>query len=155
MSCSRRIDQGAVRRSAQIASRPAWSIASNASSWVESTSSTAASAPLLSNTGVTISELERLSQAMWPGNACTSGTMMVSRRAAAAQRQTIIVPDVHAFPGHIACDSRSNSEIVTPVFDKAGALAAVLDVDSTQFGAFDAVDQAGLEGICGDLLTLD
>ncbi len=75
--------------------------------------------------------------------------------AAAAKRETILVPDVHAFPGHIACDSRSNSEIVTPVFDKSGALAAVLDVDSTQFDAFDAVDQAGLEAICGDLLTLD
>jgi L-methionine (R)-S-oxide reductase len=74
--------------------------------------------------------------------------------AAAAQRKTIIVPDVHAFPGHIACDSRSNSEIVTPVFDKTGALAAVLDVDSTQFDAFDATDQAGLEAICADLLTV-
>ncbi|MGD9979226.1 MAG: GAF domain-containing protein [Hyphomonadaceae bacterium] len=75
--------------------------------------------------------------------------------AAAAKRETIIVPDVHAFPGHIACDSRSNSEIVTPVFDKTGALAAVLDVDSTEFAAFDHVDQAGLEAICGDLLTID
>lgn len=75
--------------------------------------------------------------------------------AAAAKRETIIVPDVHAFPGHIACDSRSNSEIVTPVFDSAGALMGVLDVDSTQFDAFDAVDKAGLEAICGDLLTLD
>lgn len=75
--------------------------------------------------------------------------------AAAAKRETVLVPDVHAFPGHIACDSRSNSEIVTPVLDKSGALAAVLDVDSTQFDAFDAVDQAGLEAICGDLLTLD
>ncbi|MDZ4690180.1 GAF domain-containing protein [Terricaulis sp.] len=75
--------------------------------------------------------------------------------AAAAQRQTIIVADVHAFPGHIACDSRSNSEIVTPVFDKSGGLAAVLDVDSTQFAAFDAIDKAGLEAICGDLLTVD
>ncbi len=74
--------------------------------------------------------------------------------AAAAQRATIIVPDVHAFAGHIACDSRSNSEIVTPVFDKSGALAAVLDVDSTQFSAFDETDQAGLEAICADLLTL-
>ena len=74
--------------------------------------------------------------------------------AAAAQRATIIVPDVHAFPGHIACDSRSNSEIVTPVFDRTGALAAVLDVDSTEFNAFDAIDQAGLEAICADLLTL-
>jgi GAF domain-containing protein len=74
--------------------------------------------------------------------------------AAAARRESIIVPDVHAFPGHIACDSRSNSEIVTPVFDRSGALAAVLDVDATQFDAFDAVDQAGLEAICADLLTL-
>ncbi len=74
--------------------------------------------------------------------------------AAAAQRQTIIVPDVHAFPGHIACDSRSNSEIVVPVFDAKGALAGVLDVDSTQFAAFDTEDQAGLEAICADLLTL-
>jgi GAF domain-containing protein len=75
--------------------------------------------------------------------------------AAAARRETIVVPDVHAFPGHIACDSRSNSEIVVPVFDAAGALAGVLDVDSTQFDAFDAVDQAGLEAICGDLLRRD
>ena len=75
--------------------------------------------------------------------------------AAAAQRETILVQDVHAFPGHIACDSRSNSEIVTPVFDRTGALAAVLDVDSTQFAAFDEVDKIGLEAICGDLLTRD
>lgn len=73
--------------------------------------------------------------------------------AAAARRETILVPDVHAFPGHIACDSRSNSEIVVPVLDPAGALAGVLDVDSTQFSAFDAIDQAGLEAICADLLT--
>ncbi|MBL8544762.1 MAG: GAF domain-containing protein [Hyphomonadaceae bacterium] len=75
--------------------------------------------------------------------------------AAAQACATIIVPDVHAFPGHIACDSRSNSEIVTPVFDRSGVLAAVLDVDSTQFNAFDETDQAGLEAICADLLTLD
>ncbi len=74
--------------------------------------------------------------------------------AAAAKRETIIVADVHAFPGHIACDSRSNSEIVVPVLDANGALAAVLDVDSTQFNAFDANDQAGLEAICADLLTV-
>ncbi len=73
--------------------------------------------------------------------------------AAAAQRETIVVPDVHAFPGHIACDSRSNSEIVVPVFDANGALAGVLDVDSTAFAAFDATDQAGLEAICADLLS--
>jgi GAF domain-containing protein len=75
--------------------------------------------------------------------------------AAAAKGETILVPDVHAFPGHIACDSRSNSEIVTPVFDKSGALAAVLDIDSTQFNAFDTVDRAGLEALCSDLLTID
>lgn len=73
--------------------------------------------------------------------------------AAARTRQTQLVPDVHAFPGHIACDSRSNSEIVVPVLDEGGALAAVLDVDSTHFDAFDAIDQAGLEAICADLLT--
>lgn len=73
---------------------------------------------------------------------------------AAAEHITVIVPDVHAFPGHIACDSRSNSEIVVPVFDKSGALAGVLDVDSTELGAFDARDAAGLEGICADLLSL-
>jgi L-methionine (R)-S-oxide reductase len=74
--------------------------------------------------------------------------------AAARSRQTLIVPDVHAFPGHIACDSRSNSEIVVPVLDAKGALAAVLDVDSEHFDAFDAIDQAGLEAICAELLTL-
>lgn len=74
--------------------------------------------------------------------------------AAAAKCKTLIVPDVHAFPGHIACDSRSNSEIVVPVLDASGALAAVLDVDSTRFGAFDEEDARGLEAICADLLTL-
>ena len=74
--------------------------------------------------------------------------------AAAASGETQLVEDVHAFPGHIACDSRSNSEIVVPVRDARGALVAVLDVDSTEFGAFDAEDQAGLEAIGGDLLTV-
>ncbi|MFY7759011.1 GAF domain-containing protein, partial [Aquidulcibacter sp.] len=72
--------------------------------------------------------------------------------AAAASGQTQLVKDVHAFPGHIACDSRSNSEIVVPVYDASGALAAVLDVDSTELAAFDEEDQAGLESICGILL---
>jgi GAF domain-containing protein len=67
---------------------------------------------------------------------------------AAANRRTEVVPDVHAFPGHIACDSRSNSEIVVPVFDPDGDLIAVLDVDSTAYGAFDAVDAEWLELIC-------
>jgi GAF domain-containing protein len=67
--------------------------------------------------------------------------------AAAAEAKTIIVPDVHAFPGHIACDTRSRSEIVVPVMDARGVLIAVLDIDSAALGAFDTVDQAGLEAI--------
>ncbi len=67
--------------------------------------------------------------------------------AAAATGQTQVVADVHAFPGHIACDSRSASEIVTPVFDADGRLIAVFDVDSETPAAFDAVDQAWLEQI--------
>lgn len=74
--------------------------------------------------------------------------------AVAATGETLIVPDVDAFPGHIACDSRSKSEIVTPVRDHNGALAAVLDVDSTDLAAFDEEDRAGLEAICSDLLTV-
>jgi GAF domain-containing protein len=66
---------------------------------------------------------------------------------AAATGQTQLVEDVHAFPGHIACDSRSASEIVVPVFDASGRLLAVFDVDSDKPAAFDAVDQRGLEAI--------
>ena len=69
---------------------------------------------------------------------------------AAATRQTVIVPDVHAFPGHIACDSRSASEIVVPVFDATGRLLAVLDVDSTEHAAFDEVDAIWLERIVAE-----
>lgn len=67
--------------------------------------------------------------------------------AAAARRQTVIAPDVDAFEGHIACDSRARSEIVAPVFDAAGALIAVLDVDSAVLAAFDETDARGLEEI--------
>lgn len=73
--------------------------------------------------------------------------------ACAERKESILVPDVHAFPGHIACDSRTNSEIVVPVFDASGALRAVLDVDSEQPNAFDALDRSGLEAICHTLLT--
>jgi len=66
---------------------------------------------------------------------------------AAATRTTQVVEDVHAFPGHIACDSRSASEIVAPVFDEAGKLIAVFDVDSETPAAFDAVDRDWLERI--------
>jgi len=73
--------------------------------------------------------------------------------ACATARETIIVPDVHVFPGHIACDSASNSEIVVPVFDRSGALVAVLDVDSTSFSAFDDVDARGLEAACRAMMA--
>jgi L-methionine (R)-S-oxide reductase len=73
--------------------------------------------------------------------------------ACAVRLESIIVPDVHAFPGHIACDSRSNSEIVVPVFDAAGDLVAVLDVDSTSFAAFDEADREGLEAVCRAMMA--
>ena len=65
--------------------------------------------------------------------------------AAAAERRTVIVPDVNEFPGHITCDARSRSEIVVPVFGGGGELVAVLDIDSEQANTFDTEDQAGLE----------
>ena len=65
--------------------------------------------------------------------------------AAARDQKTQLVEDVHAFPGHIACDSRSASEIVVPVFDADKNLIAVLDVDATEMAAFDTVDQEWLE----------
>lgn len=63
---------------------------------------------------------------------------------AAAEQRTVLVPDVHEFPGHIACDSASNSEIVVPLMH-AGRLLGVLDLDSPRLGRFDADDAAGLE----------
>ena len=73
--------------------------------------------------------------------------------AAAQSKETQLVEDVHAFPGHIACDSRSNSEIVVPVFDAEGGLVAVLDVDSEAHAAFDDVDREHLEAICRTLIS--
>ena len=73
--------------------------------------------------------------------------------AAAAERRTQIVEDVHAFPGHIACDSRSASEIVVPVIDASGDLIAVLDVDATEKAAFDAVDAEALERLLGKVFA--
>lgn len=67
--------------------------------------------------------------------------------AAASTRQTQRVPDVHAFPGHIACDSASNSELVVPLVAADGRLIGVFDLDSPKFDRFDADDQAGLEAI--------
>ena len=64
-----------------------------------------------------------------------------------ASGQTQVVPDVHAFPGHIACDGRSASEIVVPVRDARGRVVAVFDVDALSVGAFDEVDREALERI--------
>jgi L-methionine (R)-S-oxide reductase len=66
----------------------------------------------------------------------------------AREQKTQIIDDVHAIEDHIACDSRSNSEIVIPVFEKKQKLCAVLDIDSTQYGAFDEIDAQGLEALC-------
>ena len=62
-------------------------------------------------------------------------------------KKTIIVPDVHKFPGHVACDSRSNSEIVVPLIDKENQVWGVLDVDSRKFDAFSESDKDWLEKI--------
>jgi len=67
--------------------------------------------------------------------------------ASLESKKTIIVPDVHKFPGHIACDPRSNSEIVVPLLTEEGQAWAVLDVDSRQFNAFSEVDRNWLEKI--------
>lgn len=65
---------------------------------------------------------------------------------ASVQRgESVLVPDVHAFAGHVACDSRSQSEVVVPVRDGSGAIVAVLDVDSDQPDAFSQTDVDGLE----------
>ncbi len=63
-----------------------------------------------------------------------------------AQGQTIIVPNVHEFAGHIACSSASNSEIVVPI-RKDGRIIAVLDIDSVEYNTFDTIDQRYLEQI--------
>ncbi|GAB6195514.1 GAF domain-containing protein [Lysobacter xanthus] len=67
--------------------------------------------------------------------------------AAASTRQTQRVADVHAFPGHIACDSASRSEVVVPLVAADGSLIGVFDLDSPEPDRFDADDQAGLEAI--------
>jgi len=67
--------------------------------------------------------------------------------AAAESGETQIVDDVHTFPGHIACDVNSNSEIVVPVYGKSGDMFAVFDVDSKKHGAFNQVDRTHLEAL--------
>ena len=66
---------------------------------------------------------------------------------AVAEKKTQLVPDVHAFPGHIACDGASMSEIVVPLFDRNGDVVGVLDIDSPLLARFDETDKAGLEEI--------
>ncbi|MGM0375566.1 MAG: GAF domain-containing protein [Bacteroidota bacterium] len=68
-------------------------------------------------------------------------------RACVDRQETVIVPDVEQFPGHIACSSQSRSEIVVPVRNTSGQIVSVLDVDSRELNAFDEEDQNGLEKI--------
>ena len=75
----------------------------------------------------------------------TSGTTPGS-----ATGETQLVPDVHAFPGHIACDAASRSELVVPVM-RDGAVIAVIDLDSPLVARFDAEDAAGLEALAAAL----
>lgn len=65
---------------------------------------------------------------------------------AAAERRSVLVEDVHAFPGHIACDAASRSELVVPVL-RDGKAIAVIDLDSPEVGRFDAIDAAGIEAL--------
>lgn len=66
-----------------------------------------------------------------------------------AEKRSILVPDVNAFPGHIACSSQSVSEIVVPVYDTRGEVAAVLDVDSERYDTLDETDLQFLEKAAG------
>lgn len=72
---------------------------------------------------------------------------------AVERRETLVVPDVNAFPGHIACDAASRSEIVVPILQD-GVPRGVLDVDSPEIGRFDDADRAGLERFVGVLVPL-
>ena len=69
------------------------------------------------------------------------------------RRETIVVPDVEAFPGHIACSSASRSEIVVPIL-RNGEVLGVLDIDSRELAMFDDEDAAGLEAVCATLSKL-
>eukprot|EP01084_Bolivina_argentea_P224645 379818_1 len=66
----------------------------------------------------------------------------------ATNKKSTLVPDVHKFPGHIVCDSASQSEVVIPVFDKKNKLRAILDIDCPELNGFDQYDQQRLEQIC-------
>ena len=70
----------------------------------------------------------------------------------AKKKETVIVPNVHEFPGHIVCDEKSNSEIVVPLLDEEKRIIAVLDIDSANFSEFDKTDKKHLEEIMTFLL---
>jgi GAF domain-containing protein len=70
------------------------------------------------------------------------------------EKKTIVVHDVEQFPGHIACDSRSKSEIVIPLKDKEGNIIGVLDVDSNEYNQFDEVDEIELNKIINLIYTV-
>jgi len=74
--------------------------------------------------------------------------------ASVEQQTIIVVPDVHKFPGHIACDSRSRSEIVVPVRNKSGKITGVIDVDSKDIGSFTEIDALYIEKITSLLINL-
>ena len=74
-------------------------------------------------------------------------------RAAIERGETVLVDDVHAFPGHIACDSRSKSEIVIPLRDKSGKIIGVLDIDSDKPAAFCQTDKEYLEEMARLIIT--
>jgi len=73
--------------------------------------------------------------------------------AAISQNKTIVVPDVEKFPGHIACDSRSKSEIVVPLTNSQGVIIGVLDIDSDNLNNFDSIDAENLEKILGLIIA--
>lgn len=75
--------------------------------------------------------------------------------AAINSKETIIVPDVEKFPGHIACDSRSKSEIVVPLFNYKGEIVGVLDIDSKDLNSFDEVDAEWLQKIVALIYNID
>lgn len=70
------------------------------------------------------------------------------------RKETVVVPDVEAFPGHIACSSLSRSEIVVPVFNATNEVVAVLDIDSRDLNTFDEIDKKWLEDIVKSLVGL-
>lgn len=74
--------------------------------------------------------------------------------SAVNQQKAIVVTDVHAFPGHIACDGRSKSEVVVPLFDDKQNLIGVLDIDSDSLNTFDSIDADNLKDILAMIYTI-